>query len=196
MTDHTERLLDYLHGRLDAKARAELEAALEATPALRAELTTIQAVQTEMAAEIAMEAPSAAEREAGWHKLSASIDAERMPLPANDNRGFSLLQVAAVAVAAVFSVQVLTFMLTPSDDGAGFVPASVSAEGPTLQIAFRQDARMDQITTLLRELDATIVDGPSAMGLVTLAFSDADSRATALAALEERTDVVDMVSQP
>jgi len=192
MPDETEKLLDYVHGRLTQTDKARVEAALEESAALRAELAAIRAVQAEMGAE----APGRADRDARWQAVSAEIDADRMPVPANDNRRFSLLQVAAVAVLAVFSAQALTYVLTPGGEGAGFVPASVSADGPTLQIAFRQDARIDEITTLLRELDATIVDGPSAMGLITLAFSDAESRALALAQLEERTDVVDTVSRP
>ncbi|MEM1047360.1 MAG: hypothetical protein AAGL24_14480 [Pseudomonadota bacterium] len=165
---------------------------LETNPALRAELAAIEAVQAEMA----VGSPSEAERARGWEQLSAAIEADRTRVPANDNRRFTLRQVAAVAAIAVIGVQLLSYSVRTGGDYVGFTPASVTTEAPTLQIAFRQGARVDQIIALLRELDATIIDGPSATGLLTLQFGDAAARDTALATLIERTDVVDLVSQP
>lgn len=192
MQDRTELLLDYAHDRLTDAGRTEVEALLETDPALQAEMAAIKAVQAEFAADGA----SQEDRVAGWREMSAAIDADRARTPANENRRFTLFQLAAVAAVAVIGVQLISYTVLPRGDGAGFVPAGATAEGETLQIAFRADARVDQITDLLRALDATIVDGPSAIGILTLQFEDAAARDAALSTLREQSDVVDLVSQP
>ncbi len=191
MQDHTEQLLDYVHGRLDATARAKVQASLEANPSLQAELAAIRAIQAEMA----KNSGDKAARDLGWQRLSAAIDADQIPAPANDNRRFSLLQVAAVAAIAVIGVELLSYTIRTTND-AGFVPASVTADGPTLQIAFRPDARVDAVNDLLRSIGASLVDGPSALGLLTVQFDDVAARDAAQAVLAQRTDMVDLVSQP
>ena len=191
MQDKTEDLLDYVHGRLDSAGRARVEQMLNEAPELQAELAVIKAVQKDMGqSDVLAEA-----RGAGWSRLSAAIDADRMPAPANENRRFSLLQVAALVMAAVIGSQALTISFGGTDTG-GFVPASVEAEGPVLQIAFRQEVRVDQMTPLLQNIGAVIVDGPSAMGLLTVQFADDVARDAGLAILSERSDLVELVSQP
>ncbi|MGF1553075.1 MAG: hypothetical protein ACFBWO_11340 [Paracoccaceae bacterium] len=191
--DTDARLLAYLQGRLDAEDAARLEAELAESPDLRAELAAMRAARDAMA----RERPEPAAGEAGWDRLSAAIEAERR-LPANDNRRFSLAQVAAIAAAAVIVVQIATLAL-PIGDEAGFVPASETTEataGPALRVAFAEEAGVGAVTALLGEIGAEVTGGPSAIGLYTLSFADEAAREAAEARLAERPALVAMVSRP
>lgn len=192
MTDRTEALLDYVHDRLDAEARQALEAELRQDAHLRAELAVVQAVQRDGVAA----GPTSQARDAGWASLSAAIDAEERRVPANENRGFSLAQVAAIAAIAVIGSQLITTSFRPGDPGTGFVPAASDASGFILQVGFAQETTMGEMSPLLRELGATLVDGPSAIGLITLSFPDEAAQMAALEALRARPELVDIVSQP
>ncbi|WP_435310986.1 hypothetical protein [Primorskyibacter sedentarius] len=192
MNDRTEEMLDYVHDRLDPEARQSFEADLSRDAHLRAELAVVQAVAREGAAP----PPTAEARDAGWASLSAAIDADARRIPANDNRGFSLAQVATIAIVAVVITQFFTLSLWPDDPGAGFAPASQDTSGFVLQVGFAPEATAAQLTALLQELGATLVDGPGALGLVTLSFTDEAARTAALEALRAQPDLVEIVSQP
>jgi len=192
MNDRTEDLLDYAHDRLDADARRRFEAELRDDAALRAELAVVEAVQREVATSRADQSA----RDAGWASLSAAIDMHERGVPANDNRRFSLAQVAAIAICAVLGSQFLTAPFWLDDPGSGWAPASQDAAEFVLQLAFADSATMGQISPLLQELGATIVDGPSAIGLITLSFADEAARTSAFAVLSSQTDLIDIVSQP
>lgn len=137
---------------------------------------------------------SVAEADEGWERLSRSIAAERAP--ANLNRGPRLAQFAAVAIGAVAIWQFLAVPYLPGREDAGFVPVSEAADGIVLRVGFAEGASAAELTALLTELGARIVDGPSAVGLFTLAFDDNAARDSAEASLAERTDLVLVVSRP
>ena len=69
------------------------------------------------------------------------------------------------------------------------VPGVVEPLGQTaeLQVVFTPDATEAEIRTLLFEAGATIVDGPSALGVYRLDAEDPDA---ALEALQARADLV------
>lgn len=186
----SDRLLAYLQGRLGAEDAARVEADLAERADLRADLAAMRAARDAMACE----RPEPAARAAGWDRLSAAIAAERRA-PANDNRRFTLAQVAAIAAAAVLVVQIAT-LAVPTGDEAGFVPASEATAGPALRVAFADDADIAAITALLGAVGAEVTAGPSAIGLYTLSFADEAAREAAEARLAERPDLVTTVSRP
>ncbi|WP_118136567.1 hypothetical protein [Oceanicella sp. SM1341] len=192
--DSDERLLAYMHGRLDAEAVADFEAELAARPALRAELAAMRAAAEVMAADT----PRAEARARGWERLSRSIEAERTGRPANDPRRIPLWQAAGMAAAAVLVWQLaaVPYLTGPAPQPGGYQPAGEAAEGPTLRVAFAQDARLDAVADLLADLGARIVDGPGALGLFTLSFEDAAGRDAAEAALRARPGIVTSVTRP
>lgn len=188
--DDDDRILDYLQGRLDPADRAAFEAELDTRPDLRAQVASLRAAAAELGARPLPEGA----REAGWERLSAAIEADRQPVAANSNRAVALLKVASVVAATIVFWQ---FAVVPRLPGpGGFVPASVAVAGPSLRVAFADDAPLADITALLQEAGATVVGGPGALGLYTVSFATEAQRDAAEASFAERGDLVVMVSRP
>lgn len=187
-----DKLTAYLQDRLEAEDRARFEADIAVSPALQAEIAALRAAAAALGA-----APASADAQAeGWAHLSRSIDAERAPKPANDNRGFALLKVACIVVATIVVWQfgVAPQILDPRSDG--FVPASETIAAPALRVAFAQDASLSDVTALLQEIGASVIDGPGAIGLYTLGFADQAAMEAAEGILSARADIVIAVSRP
>lgn len=182
-----DKVLAYAQSRMSTAQRTAFEAELEQDLALRAQLAALQAAGSSFAKE-QEEVP-----QEGWARFSRLIESHTdtdTVAPANDNRPirFSLLQVASIAVAAVVSWQVVGSLLWQSDP-AGYVTASALAEEPALKVAFTHSAALGDVGALLLELEGRIIDGPSALGLYTIAFPDAAARDKAAAALRARADL-------
>lgn len=193
--DADERALNYMQNRLGPEARAAFEAEMARSPDLRAEVTALRAA----AADLGRRAPPPGAKAAGWAKLSAAIEAERLPQPANRNRRVSLsaLQAAGLMAASVALWHFVAQPLLPRIGGdAGFVPASESAPLPALRVAFAPDAPMAEVTALLQQTGAQVVAGPGALGLYTLSFADQAALNAAAARLEARRDLTATVARP
>ncbi|WP_342076592.1 hypothetical protein [Yoonia sp. SS1-5] len=80
--------------------------------------------------------------------------------------------------------------------GEGFSVASENT-GQTfvLQVQFLPNTTLDDIATILLPFSGTISDGPSAIGLVRLAFVTEDDRAQGLEALRMRSDLVSFIAE-
>ncbi|WP_138468831.1 hypothetical protein [Poseidonocella sp. HB161398] len=176
--DQDDRILAYMQDRLDPAARAEFEAEMAARPALAAEIAMLQGTVREFGRS---ELP-AGSREAGWERLSAAIDAERMPRPANRNRALAALKVAGIVAATVAVWQFGVVPQLPQQE-PGFITATETAEGPVLRAAFVPGATLGEVTQLLQEAGARVIDGPGALGLYTLGFADDAARDAAEARL-------------
>ncbi len=186
--DREERLLAYMQDKLDAADRAAFEVEITADPALAAEVAALKAVRQEFDAETV-----AGARAAGWERLSAAIASQR-PVATNDNRPYrlSLWQAAAAAVVAVLMWQVAAVPLL-QEDPATYRTVTETVAGPGLQVIFAEDAPAGEIAAVLREVGGTVTDGPSALGIWRVSFSDAEGRDAAMAALSARTDIIESV---
>lgn len=185
--DRDDKILDYVQNRLAPADRAQFEKAMAQDKPLAAEVDLMRSVRAELEA-----GPSHENADAVWNKLSAVIDPT--PQTANDNRKpwRQVLQYAAVAVIAVAAWQ---FAVVPriSEQPGGFQAASEHAAGFVLQVKFLESATMGQIIDMLRPLNGTITDGPSALGLVRVSFAQAELRQEALGVLNTRSDLVELV---
>ncbi|MEM6744168.1 MAG: hypothetical protein AAF676_10580 [Pseudomonadota bacterium] len=170
--------------------RARFESHLASDPGLAAEVAVMRAVRTGLG-----DAPRHERAEAVWDQLAATIDAP--PQAANQNRlsRSQLVRYAAVALVAVVSWETALAPFFVSQ--APIYRAVTETEaGRSLSVRFAEDATMSQITELLVDLDASISDGPSAIGLVRLSFSDEAQLQQALETLRARTALVDFVQAP
>lgn len=79
-------------------------------------------------------------------------------------------------------------LISPTTDT--FQAASSSSDGSVLQIRFNDAASVADISAALYDLEAKIIDGPSAIGLYRIEFSTEALREAALIALPERQDIV------
>lgn len=187
--DRDDKILNYVQDRLPPQDRQAFEAAMSADAALSAEVAVMQSVRGALSA-----GPKHDNTDAVWDRLSASITP--VPHPANINRSplARVLRYAAVAAIAVLAWQV-TVVPRISGMPEGFAPATEGAGAFVLQVKFTDAATYGQIGTLLTPLGGTISDGPTALGLVRVSFTDQVSLQEALVALNTRSDIVELVAE-
>lgn len=193
-------------GELDPQVAEQIRTAALSDKALAAEIAICEAVR-EISAEAAAQA---APGEFGWARIEKAIAAKEATNVANDNSGSGskpvwLRQViapwqaaAAIAVAVLgWQVAIVPAITTTAGDSE---PAYELASGDkdaqfTLRIAFDETATEAEMRAALREVEARIVDGPSAIGLYTVSFEDAQSMEDAAQKLGEQTDIVAEVAE-
>jgi hypothetical protein len=119
-----------------------------------------------------------------------------VPAPANTNSRVRLWQIAAAVAVAAFAAQSV-FVWTGSSDRPDVQLASGDAMAPIgdgrLRIAFQPTAPEGDIRALLLSQNLVIIDGPSALGLYTVAVDEATVD-DALAALLSKRALVETVS--
>jgi len=196
--EEIEALLAFLaNDTLEGEERKAVEAAVAADPQLASELEALKTMRREMQAED-VQSPG----EMGLARLMREIDAEAespvvpqagLPEAANlPTAPGSFWKIAAVVLFGLVVVQTAYIGYDGGTDFelAGGQEAPVSAEHK-IRVAFAADAAEADIRALLLEQGLVIVDGPSAIGLYTLAAADAAARADALTALQVRVDIVE-----
>ncbi|MEO1138418.1 MAG: hypothetical protein AAFW87_03080 [Pseudomonadota bacterium] len=185
--DRDDAILDYLQDRLAPEKREAFETSMAQDASLAAEVDLMRSVRDEMAS-----GPTHEKADAVWEQLSTAMDAP--PQAANENRHpwVSVLQYAAVAAIAVAAWQ---FAVVPrlGDVPDGFRAASEQSAGFVLQVKFEDSVTIGEIGTLLGPLGGTISDGPSALGVVRVSFTDAALRDAAREVLTARSDIVELV---
>ncbi len=175
-----ELLPFYVNGTLDPEETRHLEAALAEDASLRAELAFVQALRG-----VVQEERPQGLGELGERRLLRSIRQEKRA-----SRLRRAVVPIAIAASLLLVAQVVTIGVLSQDEVPGVVePLGETAE---LQVVFTPDATEAEIRTLLFEAGATIVDGPSALGVYRL---DAEDPAAALDALEARSDLVAHVAR-
>jgi hypothetical protein len=203
--DEIEALLPwYVSGTLDAKSRARVERYIEAHPEVRAHLALAR--EEEDATIAANEAIAAPGRDA-LDRLRASVAAapRRKPVAgllseisdrfADWLAGFAPPQLAWAGAAAalllalqagVIGALVMERVAAPTYQTAG--GGEVTGEGLELLVGFSPTATAQEITDLLKGLDAVVTDGPKA-GLYRLRFPGAkesdEARKKAIDALKQ-----------
>lgn len=186
--DRDQDLLDYFQDRLTPERKAAFEHDLMRDPALKAELEVMRSARAALAKGSKHE-----NADAVWERLSANIDAE--PKGANDNRPLwkEVLKYAAVAFVSVSTWQFAVSPIINADPG-GFRTASEEQVDFSFQVKFTESASYGDIVAALAPLGARVTDGPSALGLVRLSFSDETLRQEAMSVLEANSDLVEFVA--
>jgi anti-sigma factor RsiW len=185
----------YLNGTLSPEERAQVEVYLaQGGEAAKAELELQRLIQSQASESECGLTPGAF----GWKRLQQDIrrETEKKKAP---NRGTDWLRPAMAAAIAVIVIQaVLLNSLWSPDQTEGLQPLSgtVAARG-FMQIRFQPDATALQISKLLQEIDAVVVDGPSAAGLYRIGLLD-DSTANrnrAMQKLQSTKGVIEHVAE-
>jgi anti-sigma-K factor RskA len=200
--DEIEALLPwYVSGSLDAKTRARVERYMEAHPEVRAHLNLArEELEATVAGNeaIASPGPDALARLRASIAASAprrqqeSIFAQLSERLADWIGGFAPPQlglVAAVAAlvlvlqAAAIGTLVMERVGTPTYQTAG---GETAGEGIELLVGFSEGASMGEISALLKQLGAVVVDGPRA-GLYRLRLvgTGEEGREAAIEALQQ-----------
>lgn len=207
-----EMIKSFVAGTLDADFATELERAAGADTALAAELALWRAVRQ------AGEDAAAQQQidELGWSRIARSIAdvAPQRRRAANDHSADPAASrkqplwarpliapwqaAAALAMALVGWQAAVTPLLVSTDPSEGAEYALAGADRSAsfvLRVAFVEVASEADLRQLLRDVDARIIDGPSAVGLYDLAFDDAKALAAARARLAEERDLVSDIAE-
>lgn len=160
-----EELLPFhVNGTLDGDEKDAVEAALKVEPDLAAEAAALSEMRTRMQAEDMGYSPG----DMGLARLMRDIDSESVA-PKSRFAGFGAgFAIAAVLAMAAFLVAP---MLQPNAP-VYYEQASGDAGDLGLTVAFRSDATQAQISDLLLNAGAVIIDGPTALGLYRIAPLD------------------------
>ena len=185
MSDVTERLTErdeieallpwYVSGRLDAKSRTRVERYMEAHPEVRAHLglareeldATVAGneaipapgpdVLARLRASIAMTAPR---RQSWFAQLSERLQDWIGELaPPQLGLAAAVAALLLVLQAAAIGTLVMERVATPTYQTAG---GETAGEGIELLVGFSEEASMGQISALLKQVNAVVVDGPRA----------------------------------
>ena len=157
----------YLNGTLEGEELAVVEALLLRSAEAREELEVLRrlaaAVREQEKVHSAGQTPPF---ELGWARLQRSLQQEQPALPKRDWWRPGL----AVAAALVLALQV-GILTRPAQTDSDWRMLSGGQEqvlsgGYRVQLRFVEHAQWQQIRALLLELDAVLVDGPSALGVV------------------------------
>jgi anti-sigma factor RsiW len=206
-----EMIQSFVAGTLDADSVAELERAAATNPALAAELALWRSVRQ-------AGADAAAQRQVdalGWSRIARSIAnaAPQQSRAANDHGADRALlrkqplwarpliapwQAAAALVLALVGWQAVMAPVMISKDPSAGAEYALAGEDRSasfvLRVAFVEVASEADLRQLLREVDARIIDGPSAVGLYDLAFDDAEALTAARQRLEKERGLVSEVA--
>lgn len=164
------------NGSLTPEEQAEVDALLRKDAAAAEDLAFLR----RLAAEVKADAPASVVSDLGWQRLKRRLDtpaaapaqthAREEPSP-----GWRRMAIAAMLLVAV---QAGWLWQMHADNRAleyrpmsGTAPAQTGAQ---LRLMFAPDATAEAISGLLRELGASIVSGPSALGLYDVRVATTD----------------------
>lgn len=164
----------YLNGTLDEKEQRAVEQLLEHSQSARDELAVLKKIQQQVLSEKTGDAPS----ELGWQKLKRDIkaaDARQVNVTTSKGGGnwYKMAGVAAVLVICVQFGLLWKHTVQPVDvellGGAQNAQTDIlKAEGLYFQARFEETADWQAINALLDAVQGEIIQGPSALGLVTI----------------------------
>lgn len=156
----------YLNGTLAADERARVEALLQRSAEARDELAGLRQLAPAVKhAEQQHNNAHGAPAELGWARLQRSLQQE----PTAARRDWWKPSLAAAA-ALVVALQ-LGILMRPAPTDMDWQlqsggPQQVLSGGYRVQLRFVEHAQWQQVRGLLLEVDAVLVDGPSALGIV------------------------------
>lgn len=183
--DASDLLVFLANDTLEGEERQRQERAVDADPRMQAELAALKGVRAEMQAEEVVTSPG----EFGLARLMREVSTNSGQ-PEHSKPGlWKLVAIAAMVLLAV-QVSIQQFATGPDAELANGGPEAAMS-GVILTVAFAPTATEQDIRALLLALDLSIVSGPSALGLYTLAARDPQEAARALDRLTAAIGIVE-----
>lgn len=155
----------YLNGTLDPQERANVEALLLRSAEAREELEVLRRLAAAVR-EQEHGAGQSAPFDLGWARLQRSLQQEARPAPRRDWWKPGLAAAAALVIALQLGILMRPAQTDSDWRMLGGGQEQVLSGGYRVQLRFVEHAQWQQIRALLLELDALLVDGPSALGVV------------------------------
>jgi hypothetical protein len=178
-----DELLAYIRGDAAPELFQRIEDAKAQDATLRAEIAAMRGIREALRTEDAGNPPG----EFAWRKLETQIKREMQSTQKQSRPSgtMTLWKAAAVflAVAVLGQGAYIATIGTGSDEPL-FPTATKVEEKYVLALGFAQGAEISQITGLLQQVNARIVDGPGASGLYRVSFASENAREEARGVLE------------
>lgn len=157
-------LLAYTRGEAPEELARRIESEISQNRDLEAEIALLGALKPALAAD-AINPPG----ELGWRRLEAEIQREQVPHQNVDSSSaLRMWKVASVLLG--LGVLGQAAYIVSMDNQPAYNTASAVDEDHVVGLAFEPEASVSDISTLLGEVEARIVDGPGALGLYRVAF--------------------------
>ncbi|MEM6781239.1 MAG: hypothetical protein AAF569_05200 [Pseudomonadota bacterium] len=172
--DVHELLPFYVNGSLEGEEKALVEKAIKDNPSLENEIKFLEKLRGKVQTQEFENSPG----ELGLKRLQKSIAEEKLKndpiaraqskITREQNWGWR-----AAAIAACLLLMLQTVVIFPIWQNADLTAAggpAVHAEGRIVNVTFAPDAQEENIRNLLLAIEASIVDGPSALGVYQLSI--------------------------
>lgn len=183
----------YLRGDLSEAERLEVETCAAENPAIAADIEFQKNLKDALKPDEAAFKPG----ELDWARLSKSMEQEgQVPeYAAQKKPQFWRYAAAILAVAAIGQAGVLGSMAFKGDTSAQYQTASEQpVQSFKTKLGFNPSVTESELREALLSHEASIVAGPSSLGLYDIQFSSKASCMSALKAFKARKDIVDTVS--
>lgn len=154
----------YLNGTLAGTELAAVEALLLRSAEAREELEVLRRLAAAVREQA--QAQDAPPFELGWARLQRSLRQETRPPLRRDWWKPGLAAAAALVVALQLGILMRPASVDSDWQLQGGGQEQLQSGGYRVQLRFVEHAQWQQIRALLLELDAVLVDGPSALGMV------------------------------
>jgi len=172
----------YLNGTLSADEQAAVAALLERSAPAREELAFLNEIAAEVRAE-----PEATVSELGWRRLQRDLQATAHVVTTVPAKRAWWKPGLAAAATVIIALQVGILVRNPADhtDTRLLGQRSVEQEDSAwlVQVEFADVSEWRALADLLAGIDARLVDGPSALGIVRLAVDRENERFASAAEL-------------
>ncbi len=185
-----ENLPLMVNGKLDEEEISELKAQNSERPSLQKEADFLVALRK------GIQEDQPLPGEVGLARLKRDIQKEqaRKTLPGG-KKVSPLWKTAAIAVCVLFAAQTIwlapTAVQIPSADITTLAGNEVSS-GPKIKVIFSESITLSQLREALLSVDGTIVDGPSALGILTLALPKNKNSKEVILKLQENEFVIEV----
>jgi len=127
--------------------------------------------------------------EFGWRRLQRDIRREQKSSPTVNK--WWLPALAAAALVILVQGGVLLNMLSGP---ATYEPAGVQTPGTVLQVRFQDNATAAQIAQLLKDIDGSVIEGPSAVGLFRIRLTEKADADKVVSKIKQSPNVVEYVA--
>jgi len=175
----------YVNNTLSAEERAKVEQLLEESSEAREELAVLRKLRDTVKQDDDLYFSG---QEMGWRRLQKQIQQSQQVNNISSQEAFSWKRVVSIAAVLVICVQTaLLFNTHQQLDNAtqllsgdpAYTSIPSSEDVLWLQVQFSNNANWEQINAALQDVEGEIVDGPSALGLVSVrVILDKDRGAT------------------
>lgn len=184
-----DELLAYIQGTLPPEGMANLKAALEADPALAADVAFMAGVKEAVQAAPNEQTPPG---EFGRRRLNAAID-RAAEAAQKSEQARPLMHYIAAGLACVCVLQGAALFIGSTDQGR-FETASATEFEHVLAVSFANEMTATELRLLLTDINGQVVGGPSQSGLYRIAFGTSEQAQTALEVLNASA-AIDLVAE-